>query len=757
MNGAQPPKRRRRAEAQKKAFEEFNRLQQEELAEEDTKEKSKQPEPHAYEQREPDFEESVHASKPSRPAMPYPNRVQQQVWDEADDDDDFDDYHERNGRKKRGGGCLIGVVVALVLVIVVFVLGWFVFPEKKDELLSRVGLAPTATVTPTIEPTATPTAEPMVTPTAEPTAVPTATPTAEPTAAPTPSPSPTPTAEPTATPTATPTPSPSPTPTAEPTATPTATPTPSPSPTPTPEPTATPTPTPVPYVAQSAEAVDSTAPETVIKSSFAVVNGEQTDSVERSEAVSMGDPSKYSAQGGVLTFRGGPLRQNAAYGTVEVEQEQLSVIRGVRTSKLDNTYTGFGYGSQPLIVKWYKNIREIMNIEDASRNTTAMKEVIVPSDDGKIYFYDLDTQAYSRQPIEVGFPMTATASVNPYGYPLLYVGQSMEKVASYSGVMGLRIYNLINQKLLDFVTSKDDAALGKDDAVNSSALVETDSDTVIYTSENGLLYTVSMNTYFGLDDAEVVVSPEKAAYGYTSSVRNASQGITGSVAAYGDYVYYGDDSGVLQCVDLNTMQPVWAISLGDSIMATPALECDDDGNVSLYIGTTINRTERSGQVRLMKINALTGETIWECQSEITGKYASKPAKEGLYAGLMASPLVGDGEINDLVVFNVNRVVIDGGETSAVVYALDKETGEEVWNQPLDVESVSSPIGLYQKDGKSYIVMGDEGGTLRLMDGFSGMTISTLSLGSAIKSSPAAYGNQIVVGTTGGMLYFVEVK
>lgn len=191
------------------------------------------------------------------------------------------------------------------------------------------------------------------------------------------------------------------------------------------------------------------------------------------EAVSMGDPNKYSGQGGVLTFRGGPLRQNAAYGTVEVEQEQLSVIRGVRTSKLDNTYTGFGYGSQPLIVKWYSNIREIMNIEDASRNTTAMKEVIVPSNDGKIYFYDLDTQAYSRQPIDVGFPITAAASVNPYGYPLLYVGQAKEQVANYSGVMGLRIYNLINQKLLDFVTSKDVAALGKVDAVNSLQLVET--------------------------------------------------------------------------------------------------------------------------------------------------------------------------------------------------------------------------------------------------------------------------------------------
>ncbi len=771
INGTQTPKRRRRAEAQKKAFEEFDRLQQEELANEDgVKETAGQPEARTYTQEKRSFEESVGSPELNKPTMPRPNYVQKQAWDE-ENDDDFDDYDEENGGKRRGSGCLIGIIIVLVLAIVVFTLGWFVFPEKKDELLSHVGFAPAATVTPTVAPTAEPTATPTVIPTAEPTATPTATPSPTPTPTPTPSPTPTPTPSPTPTatpsptptptpsPTPTPTPSPTPTPTPSPTptATPSPTPTPTPSPTPTVVPTPTPTPSPVPFMAQSAEAVEDTAPENVIKSSFILADGVKTDSVVRSEEISMGDPDEYSGQGGVLTFRGGPLRQNAAYGTVEVEQEQLSVIRGVRTTKLDNTYTGFGYGSQPLIVKWYGNIRQIMNIEDASRNTTSMKEVIVPSNDGKIYFYDLDTQAYSRQPIDIGFPITATASVNPYGFPLLYVGQSREQVANYNGVIGLRIYNLINQKLLDFVTSKDDEALGKDCAINSSALIETESDTALYTSENGLLYTVSMNTYFDLDNAEVVVSPEKVAYGYTSNVRNASQGITGSVAAYGDYVYYGDDSGVLQCVDVNTMQPVWVVALGDSIMATPALECDDNGNVSLYVGTTINKTGRSGQVRLMKINALTGETLWECQSEIKGKYASRPAKEGLYAGLMASPLVGDGEINDLVVFNVNRVVQESGDTCAVVYALDKETGEEVWSQPLDVESVSSPIGLYQKDGKSYIVMGDEGGTLRLMDGFSGTTISTLSLGSAIKASPAAYGNQIVVGTTGGMLYFVEVK
>ena len=321
----------------------------------------------------------------------------------------------------------------------------------------------------------------------------------------------------------------------------------------------------------------------------------------------------------------------------------------------------------------------------------------------------------------------------------------------------MRVYNLINQTLLDFVTSKDEAAKGQNDAVAPSSIVESYSDTLIYTAKNGLLYTVNMNTYFDLDNAEVVVDPVKTVYGYESSIRNAVQGITGGVASYGDNVYYGDDSGVLQCVDVNTMQPVWAMDLGESMMCTPALETDDDGNVYLYTGTALSRTERSAQVRLLKIDALTGEILWECQSAIKGKYASKSAAAGSYAGLMASPLVGEGDINDLVIFNVNRVELDDKSVCAVVYALDKETGEEVWSQPLDVESMSSPIALYQKDGKSYIVMGDDGGTLRLMDGFSGSTISALSLGSAIQASPAAYGNQIVVGTTGGMLYFVELR
>ncbi|MDO5379089.1 MAG: PQQ-binding-like beta-propeller repeat protein, partial [Clostridia bacterium] len=498
-------------------------------------------------------------------------------------------------------------------------------------------------------------------------------------------------------------------------------------------------------------------PTKVIKESFVLAGGEKAAGLTRLQSVSMGDPEEYSEQAGVLTFRGGPLRQNGAYGTVDVEQEQLSVVRGVRTSVLGNEYTGFGYGSQPLIVKWYSNIRAMMNIKDESRDTKAMKEVIMPSRDGKIYFFDLETNAYSREPIEVGLPLDVTAAVNPFGYPLLYVGQTTDSVAGYTGVIGMRIYNLIDQNLIGFESGLCDQALStKVGSVVSSPIVETDSDTLIYGADNGLLYTISMNTEFDLENGKITVNPQTAAYGYSTTLRNAQQGISASVATYGDYAYFGDMAGSLQCVDLNTMQCVWAIDMGDSVLASVAIECEDDDQVYLYAGNVINKNERSGPVRLMKVDALTGDIVWECQSEIRGRYASAPAKEGIYAGLMASPVVGKGDINDLVIFNVNRVMESDDSYYAVVYALDKQTGEEVWSQPMDVDSVSSPIALYQPDGKSYLVMGDENGTLRLMDGFFGTTISTVNLGSPIQASPAAYGNNIVVGTTGGMIYFVDL-
>ena len=475
--------------------------------------------------------------------------------------------------------------------------------------------------------------------------------------------------------------------------------------------------------------------------------------------VSMGDPDYYSAQAGVLTFRGGPLRDNGAYGVLSnVEKQELVIKRAIRSGVLDADHVGYGVGSQPVIVKWYKNIREMMNIVDESRTTTAMKEVIVSSNDGRIYFIDLDRMTYSREPIYVGYPMQSTVSVNPYGYPLLYVSQTEDTLSTHRGLIGMRIYNLIDQSMASFVPGTTYGAYSEEGSVLTSALVEASSDTLIYAGNNNTINTVAMNTNFDLKNGKISVNPQRSAYAFKSSLKNGGKiyEISSSVAAYGDYVFFGDKSGAIQCVDMNTLQPVWAVNMEDSVVASVSLEIGENGEVYLYAGNVVNKRAKSSTIKMVKLNALTGEKIWEVDTAAKAKYASKAAKLGIYGGVVASPLVGEGDISDLVIFNVNNLV-DGKQSYAVVYALDKLTGEEIWSQPLDVQSVSSPIALYQPDGKSYIVMGDDNGTLRLMDGFTGGTIHTVNLGSTIQASPVAYNNRIVVGTTGGMLYFIDLE
>ena len=512
----------------------------------------------------------------------------------------------------------------------------------------------------------------------------------------------------------------------------------------------------------------------------------------------MGDPAAYGANYGMLTFRGGPLRQNGAYGKVSIasellnaEQEgatlqpKLKLGRSARTLRLADGSTGFGFGSQPVIVKWPKVIREMMDIYPAFVTTaegkSPMKEVIIPASDGQIYFYDLESQSPSRDTINVGMSMDVSASISPYGYPLLYVGQtsgtmtvvysanstelndnSKQSKQTVKGNTGMRIYSLLDHSLAGFETTLNLAApYASNTEVYTSPLVyvdpQTHEDTLLYTTASGMFYTLPLGTQFDLQNKTVSVNPADTAYHYKTKLKaDPKLGMRASIAAYGDYAYIGDMGGLLQCVDMNTLQPVWAKNLGESIVSTPALEVDGD-NVWLYTGTVLNITKRSAAIHMMKLNALTGETVWDVTTDLKGQFESKTAKTGLYAGVQASPIVGAGDIDDMVIFNVNRLQVEKKVNSAVLYGLDKTTGETLWQQILDAESVSSPIALYRKDnGQSYIVLGDDNGTLRVMDGYNGTTLHTLNLGGPIQASPAAYENHIVVGNTTGQVFFVDL-
>ena len=119
-------------------------------------------------------------------------------------------------------------------------------------------------------------------------------------------------------------------------------------------------------------------------------------------------------QAGVLTFRSGPLRQNAAYSTVEVENETLSLVWSQPIGSMrieDGTVYGVAAPGQPVIVKWPTELRKSMGLYDAAKEVTALKEAIIAGQDGKVHFFNLLTGEATRDAIEIGAPSRGGLSV----------------------------------------------------------------------------------------------------------------------------------------------------------------------------------------------------------------------------------------------------------------------------------------------------------------------------------------------------------
>ncbi|MBE5782132.1 MAG: hypothetical protein E7329_02310 [Clostridiales bacterium] len=621
---------------------------------------------------------------------------------------------------------------------------------------------PAATLVP---PTATPTVEPKSTeviPTQAPatqapvniqsTNVPVAT------WAPTPAPA---TPAPTAAPTAVPTPEPTPVPTPEPTPVPTPVPTPEPTAVPTPEPT----PSPLPRLTAEADASTSTTNVKVTDTVF--IGGSSQQDFKRENGYIAPNPDNYNRlEIGVLTFRGDNFRRNASFGTVEVEQEEMSVIWkseiGSLRTKDSGTLYGVGWSGQPAIVKWPVDVRKMMDTlyEDA-RNTSALREVIFGAQDGKIYFLNLESGEATRDPINVGYPLKGSVAIDTSGRPLLSVGQGVSILPSKTGDIGLHVFNLINNEKEFFINgrkSNSQKQYGSNGAFDGTALFLWQDDAMVVAGENGLLYTVDLNSTFTFPTA---AEPDKEAgmetqqkTTYLRTKANASKdtmtAVESSVAMYDKYIYMADAYGLLRCVDSDTMKTVWAMDTGDNTDAAIALDMDSAEAVSLYTGNTAySRLGSKKDVSIRKLNALTGEEIW--------KYDIKcDYDKNQQSGCKASPVIGQNGIDDLVIFTVNMVDEGGSD----VIAFKKESGDVAWRYRLDAETISSPVAVYNEAGDAWIIQADGEGKLYLLEGDSGKLGSTLDLGGDIQGSPAVYRNILVIGTCdkdNAYMYGIQIK
>ncbi len=513
--------------------------------------------------------------------------------------------------------------------------------------------------------------------------------------------------------------------------------------TPGPQPDALPTPTPMP--ALTAQAAESQTPAKMKITEAAYQGSKKLGEFSRETPINVQGGELYTYYpGGVFTFRGDGMRQNAAFGTADMPLDGLSVLwqtelGSLRTSDSGTLY-GLGWTGQPAVVKWSVEVRGMMNLNEDKKAVKALKEVIFAAQDGKVYFLDLNDGLPTRDPIDVGFPLKGSVAVDAIGRPVIALGQGISKLPNKTGDIGYYLYNLIDQTQLHFINGRKTKAqlqYSTNGAFDGTGLFDRQSDSLVVAGENGLLYTVKLNTVFDFAEGKTItVDPEITYLRGKGNQDDTTVSIESSVAMYGPYAFIADKQGLIRCVDTTSMKTVWAFDAGDNTDATPALDLENGDALALYTATTVfARSRRAGDAVIRRLDALTGEEAW--RFEIAAKYDA-----GERGGVKASPVVGQGEIGGLVVFTVNMT-----EEGGAVLALDKRSGQQVWKVPLPAGAVSSPVAVYAPDGRARVIQADLSGKLHFINGLTGQVIDILDLGGTIEGSPAVYNDVLVIGTS----------
>jgi outer membrane protein assembly factor BamB len=456
-------------------------------------------------------------------------------------------------------------------------------------------------------------------------------------------------------------------------------------------------------------------------------------------------PDDYALVEGVTTFRGGPSRTGGAWGAIPTNPVRLTIAWEFKTGRSKAPwFGGAGWTGQPAIIRWPAVIRHSMPKLGRFRRDDGLVEVIQGSLDGRVYFIDLFTGQRTRKPIDTGNPIKGSVSVDPRGYPLLFVGQGIPERPN----IGLRVYELIEHQEIFLLPGRDKEAPRPWGAFDSSGLLNRKTDTYFAPGENGLFYFLKLNTAFDPVALTLSVKPEVTRYRY-KQLEQREFGIENSVSVARNLAFFADNGGNIQAFDLRTFQPVWSFDAGDDTDASLTWELEDGAPV-LYTGTEVDKTGPRGKTHLRKLNGLDGTQRWEVTYPCLG--ARTPKK--IDAGVFATNAVGTGDVAQLVFFTLSRCP---GPEDGKLLALDKATGKEVWRVDLEHYAWSSPTLLKDPDGHSYLLQADIKGTVYLFDARDGREVTRVSLPGEIEASPAAFGDRIVLGARNDTIYGLRIE
>ncbi len=461
------------------------------------------------------------------------------------------------------------------------------------------------------------------------------------------------------------------------------------------------------------------------------------------QEILFGKGSEYTDVDGIVTFRGNNFRDNPVYGTADMKKNKLTSLWSSKTSSITYngaTWSGSGWTGQPLMMKWPKKVKKAMNMYDWAKEKDDLVEVIYACMDGYVYFLDLETGEATRDTLNLGFTFKGSGALDPRGYPILYVGAGYD---SNQGTARVFVVNLLDCSVMYTFGNNDPFSLrGALSYFDSSPLVDADTDTLIYPGENGILYLIRLNTQYDQESGTLSINPDHIVkwhyYGNRTSVASYWLGMEDSAAVYGGYLFVTDNGGNLMCLNLNTLQLVWAQDTLDDFNSTPVLSIEDD-HLYLYVSTSFRlgwRSSSSAEVPIWKIDAQNGRIIWktsyECYSD-----------DGVSGGVQSTIALGKKKLSDYIYVTVAKT---GAQYDGVLACLDKKTGEIKWEHKA-YYAWSSPVCVYNSDGSGKVLYCSCGGKAYLLDGNSGKLLDENEISSgAIEASPAIYNDYMVVGT-----------
>jgi outer membrane protein assembly factor BamB len=310
---------------------------------------------------------------------------------------------------------------------------------------------------------------------------------------------------------------------------------------------------------------------------------------------------------------------------------------------------------------------------------------------------------------------------------------------------GYLIFSLIDGSEMLFINGRDPFAKRSWGAFDGNPVFDKENDRMILPGENGVIYSILLNTKFDREAATIAIDPVISRYCHTGSRR---LGTENSMTAFSHFAFFADNSGLIQCLDLKTLEPVWFFDAGDDTDASLVLEWEEANQMlAIYTGIEVDlQGPPSGIAVIRKLNAANGSVLWTYSIPA---FYSEPN-----GGVVATPVTGKNDLSHLVFFKVCK--LKGREGGGVLIAFDKQTGDIVWEKVFTHYGWSSPAAVYNPEGAGYLLVADSEGNIYMIRGTTGEIVHTINTGELIEASPAVFGNMMVLGTRDRHIYGIRI-